>query len=142
MNRNRRLWPILLVLLALILASCGGGAAEVESVEEEAGAGEAAAEEQVVITADSVKDGVEMKIGQKALVKLDTTYDWDLVITPNLVADKVKDAVLAEDTQAEIEAKLAGSAVIQGIGRAKCKQDNPPCDTPSKQLLIKIKVTP
>jgi len=142
MNRIHRFWLLLVLVLALLLASCGG-AAEVEGGGEDPGAGEeAAAEDQLIITESAVKDGVEMKIGETALVKLDPGFTWDVVVTPNLVADKVKDATLAEGVQAEIAAKLAGSAVIQLTGKATCAKDDPPCPTPAAQMLIKIKVTP
>lgn len=147
MRGNRLLWLFLVLALALILASCGGGAPEAAGEGgaeggEEAGGGEEASADQLVITVDSVKTGVEMKIGQTALVKLDPGFTWDIVVTPNLVADEVKDAVLADDVQAEIIAKLNGSAVMQATGKATCAKDDPPCPTPTSQLLIKIKVTP
>jgi hypothetical protein len=94
------------------------------------------------ITMDAVESGVEMKIGETAVAKLDPAYDWAIKVTPDLVVGPVKDAVLGEGEHGQFAAKIAGSAVMQATGKPVCAKDNPPCETPQKQVLIKIKVTP
>ena len=137
-KRVLRYIPWMVLVLALVLAGCGGGG---EAAPGEPAAEEAAAD-RVEITMDSVASGVEMKIGQEAVLKLDPGYTWSANVTPVLVMSKVQDAELLEGEQAVFVAKLAGGAVVQATGKAVCAADNPPCPTPPSQLTIKIKVTP
>jgi hypothetical protein len=136
--------PWIIVVLALILVGCSGGgeAASGSGGDAPAAGGDQSGQGRVDITMDSVKDGVTMKIGEQAVLKLDPGFTWETNVTPELVVSKVKDAPLQEGEQAVFEAKLGGSAVVQAIGKATCKKDNPPCPTPAAQVMIKIKVSP
>jgi hypothetical protein len=130
---------LIVLILILVLAGCAGGGPE--AAEEENTGEEQTSAEAMVITADNAETGVEMKIGSQAVVKLDPAFSWRITTTPSLVLDNVDDAVLGEGEQALLEAKLNGSAVIQATGRALCRDEDPPCDTPGQQMRIEVKVS-
>lgn len=142
MKHFTRFYPWLVLLLALVLAGCAGGggaAGEVDSIEEGDGLGR---EGMVLITEENVSEGVEMQIGQQAVVMLDDGYDWAVNATPDMVFSKMKGATLQEGEQGIFEAKFAGSATLQAIGKPVCLQADPPCTDPQKQYLIKVRVRP
>ena len=141
MKRLSRSLLLVTLMLLIMLAGCAGGGPEAGGEENGAG-GEESASDALVITQDMADSEIEMKIGTEAVVKFDQTYAWDVITTPSLVLSAVPDAVLADDEQARLVAKLNGAAVIQATGRAVCKQDNPPCDTPNRQIRIEVKVAP
>lgn len=145
MKRLSFTWFWLVIVLVIALAGCSAGGAAPESgggsTAPDAG-GKGDAQGNIVITQDSVASGVEMKVGERAVVQLDPGFNWNVVASPDLVLSQVKDAPLEAGQQAVLEAKLPGNAMIQATGKPACAKDNPPCATPQAQMLIKIKVNP
>lgn len=141
MIRITRFYLYVLVVLALVLAGCGGGGAASGDEAGEEG-GELSREGMIMITEEHVESGIELEVGQQAVLMLEAGYDWAVNATPDLVFSKVKDAELQEGEQAIFDAKFAGSATIQAIGKPQCLAEDPPCKDPQKQYLIKVKVLP
>lgn len=145
-----RLLPLLLVV-ALLLAGCGGAAetAAPSGGSSSGGASGSGASSggggdstgALVINQDSAAQTVEMKLGEKATLKLPDGFKWEVVVTPDMVVGTVADAQLQAGETAILEAKMVGNAVIQATGQAKCVSDNPPCATPQAQFNIKVHVS-
>ena len=149
MNRSVRYWPwILLLILALALAGCGGAAAAPSTggtgaeATSAPGGSASSASGDAVLTPDAAAQQTEVTKGQTVVVKLPTDFNWSLDVTPTIVMSQVKDAQLQPDEQGLFDAKVAGSAVIQAIGKPACAKDSPPCATPQVSYLFKIKVNP
>lgn len=142
MKTVTRLLPLLLVIV-LLLAGCGGAAetAAPSGGASSGGASGGSSADGVVITKDSVGQTIELKLGEKASLKLPTGFKWEVVVTPDMVVGKVADAQLQPDETALLEAKMVGNAVIQATGQANCLSDNPPCATPQAQFNIKVHVS-
>ncbi len=148
----KRLSLFMLCLLMLItaLAGCapaaqnGSAAPQPEKNQPTAASNQGASGsggDELVITLDSAGKTIDMKNGQKIMVKLGEDYNWEIDVTPDLIVGQVKDATLDKGVQGVYQAKMVGKAVIQATGKPACAKDNPPCTKGNQQFTVNLTVS-
>lgn len=120
MKGRIRVSLVLLLVSALFLVSCASGSTQPASGPDTAAPtaadASAATGDNVVLTKDNSGQTINMKVGQKLVVKLGSETDWKIDVTPTFILSQVDGTTLNPDEQGVFEAKMNGQATVQATG--------------------------
>lgn len=82
---------------------------------------------------------VLMQVGQRFLLDLGDTYDWNLNIVDQNIVSRVLNIMTIRGSQGLFEAHTTGTTTLQATGDPLCRQSQPACMMPS--VLFQVTIT-
>jgi hypothetical protein len=90
------------------------------------------------ITLEDNGKSIDIKKGERFLLKLGSTWNWNVQIDNQTVASRVVNIMVVKDAQGVYEVHNAGNATITGVGDPWCHTSSPPCEIHS--ILFKANI--
>ena len=118
---------IAIALLGLALAACSAPTATPTP----------AAPAREVTLADNGAT-VELRVGDRCLLKLGDWYDWSLNVADTSILSRVQNIAVVKGAQGLYEALKPGRTTLSGTGDPACRKSTPPCAAPS--ILFEVTV--
>ena len=92
------------------------------------------------ITRDDNGQTVEMKAGERFLLKLGEEYAWTVTVGDPEVIGRVMNIAVVRGAQGVYEAKKAGRTTLSAVGDPPCLKSEPPCKAPSLAFEVTLVV--
>ena len=74
---------------------------------------------------------LKLKTGQRFLLQLGETYDWQLIIADQSVVSRVKNVMVIRGAQGLFDALNPGQSEVSAMGDPVCRGQKPACAQPS-----------
>ncbi|GEM_PF-1826094 len=95
--------------------------------------------EDKIITPEDNDKLIDIKKGERFVVKLDSAYDWRINIDNQTVVDSDYSDIRYSGSQGVYMAHNSGQAILTGVGDPVCRLSEPPCMAPS--ILFQLNIT-
>jgi carboxyl-terminal processing protease len=83
---------------------------------------------------------VDLRVGDRFLLKLGEEYDWTVSISDDSVLSRLINVTVVRAAQGIYETHRAGTATVSATGDPACRKTQPPCAAPSRLFQIQIAV--
>jgi hypothetical protein len=83
---------------------------------------------------------IELKVGDRFLLKLGNGYVWNISITDETIISRVKNITVVKGAQGVYQALKAGTTDLVAVGDPPCRAYTPPCMAPSIMFKVTIVV--
>ena len=93
-----------------------------------------------VTLADAGKT-INLKVGGGFLLALGETFDWNVTIADQSIVSRQVNIAVIRGAQGVYNAHKAGQTTLRAVGDPFCRATNPPCEQPSRLVVITIVVT-
>lgn len=92
------------------------------------------------ITLDNAGQTIPLKKGQNFLLRLGSTYRWDVTVTPPELLSRNMKITPGEGEQGLYIARAPGKAHLRGVGNPLCRLAQPPCNWPTVLFQIQVAI--
>ncbi len=151
-SRVRGLWATLFIF-SLLLGACAPASSVVPgsagstpvptvvvnppSVTPEPTAG-GPGDHDITVTLDDNGRALELKPGDRFLLKLGEGYTWTVDIADQSIVSRVPNVMVVRGAQGIYEAHQAGQTELTAAGDPQCRASNPPCAMPSLEFRLTL----
>ena len=94
--------------------------------------------DSLTVTLDNNNTSLTLARGQRFLLQLGETYDWNLVIADQSVVSRVKGVLVVRGAQGLFEGLNPGQTEVSAQGDPVCRSQKPACAMPS--ILFRLTV--
>ena len=83
---------------------------------------------------------ITLKPGDRFLLNLGDSYDWEVTIADQTVVSRVIGVLTIRGSQGLFEARQTGTTTLTANGNPTCLAAQPPCKLPSRTFQVQIDV--